>query len=838
MLLLNKPTLLPAPLLQAPHSAQYKLAPNKSKYNSTLIQHLLQQLTIQHSSQTCPNPGPTAATTPILRVQTSALSAPPLPHSHIVPIFFSFLPPPLSYFALSIKIFPQVLLLQEHHPLLDLLLKSWGQLPTLIAASVNWSDTPPPTATVSLPPIQLPDFEFTMDSPTQPSRGRGRPRIHQSDQPPVAKEKKKRGRKPGSLGKKNLQIQRRSTRIEQMAPTSSPTALPMLLLLLLALALLVPGPVLRPDDDIKQEPGDKRRLTLKFERSESSFVEPEPAPPTAGYLGFPLEAMPPKPKRSSQSNRGKQLKAKNSLTPVSDGEAAAEAEVRYRENLETVKLDSLTEASFVRTPMRPTTPKKTPATPKRKLDKANSARKKRLKITSPKKAAVGLVPPAPAPESDASNNDDFCATCGGTGIFICCDTCPKLFHLLCCEPPVREIPEDNWNCNECRAAQGMDVRRLWNEIGMFGPLLNATHGRNPKEFRLPKRLRDATYVDVYTGDDQTYTDALVKPEVHYKNGQLVGFNKNEDLDVEVLYDKDGRPFLCHRCRTSGLNRRTLVACDYCSLRWHLDCLPEPMCLAKTLGLKWRCPNHVELLLPLNWLDRRSFRDTVVVDAALRANFLKIVQASNFLVKHRDQPYIGDTRNPLLQEYLQYQRADFLSNTGDFVEPAEKLDADNDNDEDTAAEFKVPDYLRSYAVDGKVAARSSRRLAKILLMTNADDPEQRPFVYRVPEQNVVLDFLASRKKKDILLDLRSYEDKRAAEHGQDTDAVRSLSALKREPMVKSLDFDELVAAAAMSNGVHADVATEIDVSGELDELRRIKTLMELKGRDSLLSFLES
>lgn len=739
-----------------------------------------------------------------------------------------------------------------------------------------------------------------------PSRGRGRPRGPQPDTPEVVPEKKKRGRKPGSLLKKTLAIQKRKTsRALKRASASSlplllavkkegtPTARPRQILIMLLLALPLPPdlgevPKLEPHDDAPE-------ARPKFSQA---FVEPELAAPKPGYSGFPLEALPPQKTRKSAPGvgRGRKLKlAKSSPSPdaQTDAELAA-AELQYRSKLETRQLDLLTEKSDLRTPVQPLTKKRgrpptknringvptTPKSLKRRSDTTPGSRgTKRLKVISPRKPS-GLLTPANTetqPENDdASDNDDHCTTCGGSGVFICCDSCPRSFHLLCCDPPIREIPEDNWNCNDCRAAQGMDVKRLWNELGMFGPLLNSIHGRNPLEFRLPKRLRDATFIDVSTGSDHQYTDASLKPEVLFSKsngGQLVGYNKNEDLDIDGLYDKKGRPYLCHRCRKLGLQRRTLVSCDYCPLKWHLDCLSEPVTLAKTLGLKWRCPNHVESLLPPNWLENRNFKDTTVIDAALHRHFLKLVQSSNFLIKHSDQPYISDVRQPLLQEYILYQKEDFVSNKSAFVEQAKRNlaeESDSDNDDDVDPNFKIPDFLQNYAVDGRVVAKGSRRLARILLMTNADDPDQKPFIYRVPEQQILLDFLATRSSKDqIFSDLQNYEDRALQENEQQSDIVEGLKQLQAAPVElrKGLNLDELVAAATSAanqqvkendeaatgaavnanaaNGTAKNAAAKrgsrarANISeDEIDELRQIKKLMEIKGRDAVLSFLQS
>lgn len=742
----------------------------------------------------------------------------------------------------------------------------------------------------------------------QAPRGRGRPRtVRPAEVAEPEPPKKKRGRKPGSLSKKTLAIQKRKNSralkkaaelpiVKDAAADPPPVARPRQILVMLLLALPLPpdlglAPKLEPVSFV--EPNFEKPL----------FVEPELAEPKPGYLGFPLEALPPQKLKRTGPGLGRGRKpriSKSTPSPESEAEAAA-AESKYVQKLETGNLESLTENSELRTPVQPLVrkrgrpPNKTkhmgvPSTPKRGKRRGESTPGsrgiKRLKISSPRKPAVLLGPTSsepPAEEPDASDNDDYCANCGGLGIFICCDSCPKSFHLLCCDPPIREIPEDNWNCNDCRAAQGMDVKRLWNELGMFGPLLNSVHGRNPVEFRLPKRLRDGTFIDVSTGDDHQYTDALLKPELSYSKtngGQLVGYNKNEDLDIDDLYDKKGKPHLCHRCKKAGLQRRTLVSCDYCPLKWHLDCLSEPVALAKTLGLKWRCPNHVESLLPPTWLENRHFKDTTVIDAALHSHFLKLLHSSNFLIKHEDQPYISDVRQPLLQEYLQYQKDDFVTKNSAFVEKAKRQPpngSDSENEDDIDANFKVPEYFQNYAIDGRVVAKGSRRSAKVLLMTNADDPDQKPFIYRVPERQILLDFLSTRNSKNqILKEIQNYEDLSTREMLQESEVIEGLEQLLQAPVVDErpkLNFDELVTVAnsalitkptekaseppannkangsingaegnakvAKPTGAKRGRKPSIKVSKEeINELRQIKKLMELKGRDSLLSFLLS
>ncbi|RVE61948.1 hypothetical protein OJAV_G00174940 [Oryzias javanicus] len=47
-------------------------------------------------------------------------------------------------------------------------------------------------------------------------------------------------------------------------------------------------------------------------------------------------------------------------------------------------------------------------------------------------------------------NDDECAVCKDGGELICCDGCPRAFHLTCLNPPLVSIPSGSWQCERCR----------------------------------------------------------------------------------------------------------------------------------------------------------------------------------------------------------------------------------------------------------------------------------------------------------------------------------------------------------------------------------------------------
>ncbi|EEB14731.1 fetal alzheimer antigen, falz, putative [Pediculus humanus corporis] len=47
--------------------------------------------------------------------------------------------------------------------------------------------------------------------------------------------------------------------------------------------------------------------------------------------------------------------------------------------------------------------------------------------------------------------DDHCRICHRLGDLLCCETCPAVYHLECVEPPLNDVPEEDWQCNICKS---------------------------------------------------------------------------------------------------------------------------------------------------------------------------------------------------------------------------------------------------------------------------------------------------------------------------------------------------------------------------------------------------
>lgn len=672
------------------------------------------------------------------------------------------------------------------------------------------------------------------------------------------------------------------------------------------------SPAKYPHDE---QEGTEQNLKLKAVNisKPGTFTEPELATPTLAYTGLPLESFPnAKIKKDSlwSLNRKKQLqilkRRKNngndaltngvgseSVSSTGDSESELNSsnidnllpspppEDKYVPLLRTTQSESLTSPSAIRAPIRPRRNKSSLQTPKQ--PKKNSSinnqitytrtllggdrdehKVKRIKVISPKKQpSTNLAPnnsnnnsngttsrklgqseDVPQVDSDDStkDNDDFCTTCGGPGVFICCDTCPKSFHFTCCEPPLEECPEDNWNCLECLSKQvkGKTNVKTPGPVTIFSQLLKQHSYRNPKEFRLPLKIRNQTFIGVYTGENGEYKDNTLKPELtvrqrQQQSNQIQGYNYNRDLAIDTLYDNNGKPYLCHRCGMSGSDGKVIAHCDYCPLSWHIDCLDPPLLAPKTLGSKWKCPNHVDDLMMLGLASKcRQLMSLLVMDVSLQNQFLKIANANNFVIKQVDQPYIKDDTDVKLKVYVE--------------DEAEKLKVSiDDADSEIHPNYVVPDYFQnSVATPTGISANANPKLSKILGSNSTG-----LFVYRVPEELILLDFIWKSKeeskqntKQSIMDTIEDYEvNSRLEINPEEAMVVDSLFLIKNKVPKNELNLDELV-KVALADKVklekddsenNVDSKDKIDVE-EYKELLKVKQLMEIKGRDALMKFL--
>ncbi|RJE21753.1 PHD finger domain protein [Aspergillus sclerotialis] len=218
--------------------------------------------------------------------------------------------------------------------------------------------------------------------------------------------------------------------------------------------------------------------------------------------------------------------------------------------------------------------------------------RKRRRISAKDKAKEKQSDPDSdaASKTDSDYHDDSCHECGGAGDLILCDDCPRSFHFLCVDPPIlsKQPPAGEWLCPRCRASRLMS---------QYTDKLNKM---SRKDFALPVKLRNH-FTDARSGERGAYEDTAPIPRF---TGRPPRGTRTADYDDETLlrtYERVNgveRPILCFNCGRAADGVRPTIACDYCPLSFHLDCLDPPKARppfqvgnSERSRQNWMCPNH-------------------------------------------------------------------------------------------------------------------------------------------------------------------------------------------------------------------------------------------------------
>ncbi|XP_072752177.1 PHD finger protein 12 [Anoplolepis gracilipes] len=195
------------------------------------------------------------------------------------------------------------------------------------------------------------------------------------------------------------------------------------------------------------------------------------------------------------------------------------------------------------------------------------------------------------------HNRDFCDACRDGGELICCDKCPASYHLQCHYPAVdpTDIPNGEWLCYACRCASKRELldskgnekkkKSALEVLALAASLVNPREFELPKELQLPIMFPGSNKMDYVSGRRGKQFSSS------YNN---VG--KSHCLDSNLMVPLPAR--LCFECGRS-CRKAPLIACDYCPLYFHQDCLDPPL-TALPIG-RWMCPNHPNHFIDQNLL---------------------------------------------------------------------------------------------------------------------------------------------------------------------------------------------------------------------------------------------
>jgi hypothetical protein len=65
---------------------------------------------------------------------------------------------------------------------------------------------------------------------------------------------------------------------------------------------------------------------------------------------------------------------------------------------------------------------------------------------------------ARAEKNAAMEHYDCCGYCGDGGSLLICDGCEGEYHLACLRPPLANIPEGHWECDDCVDRKFLEIR--------------------------------------------------------------------------------------------------------------------------------------------------------------------------------------------------------------------------------------------------------------------------------------------------------------------------------------------------------------------------------------------
>ena len=66
--------------------------------------------------------------------------------------------------------------------------------------------------------------------------------------------------------------------------------------------------------------------------------------------------------------------------------------------------------------------------------------------------------------------EDHCRICHRLGDMIVCEQCSGIYHFTCLEPPLEDVPEDDWQCYVCQANEVPGVTDIISEKERLGEL--------------------------------------------------------------------------------------------------------------------------------------------------------------------------------------------------------------------------------------------------------------------------------------------------------------------------------------------------------------------------------
>ena len=135
--------------------------------------------------------------------------------------------------------------------------------------------------------------------------------------------------------------------------------------------------------------------------------------------------------------------------------------------------------------------------------------------------------------------DDHCRVCHRLGNLLCCETCPAVYHLECVDPPLEDVPSEDWQCNICKSHSVSGVNDCISSQEKQGSLCRHEHfgfDRHARKYwfvcrRLFVETEDGSETWYYSTEAQ-FENVMKKLDPEFFEKQL--WKEIEDCKDEIL----------------------------------------------------------------------------------------------------------------------------------------------------------------------------------------------------------------------------------------------------------------------------------------------------------------
>lgn len=121
--------------------------------------------------------------------------------------------------------------------------------------------------------------------------------------------------------------------------------------------------------------------------------------------------------------------------------------------------------------------------------------------------------------------DDHCRICHRLGDLLCCETCPAVFHLECVDPPMVDVPTEDWQCNICKSHQLSGVSDCISTQEKEGMLCRQEHLGFDRHGRKYWFVARRIFVETEDGSENWYYSSVSQFELL--------LSKLDDKDMEL-----------------------------------------------------------------------------------------------------------------------------------------------------------------------------------------------------------------------------------------------------------------------------------------------------------------